>query len=69
MYICRQWKNGPTRSAQLRLRSVFHFHAVVAVGSESGYWRMARHVTVQQALSNAFFDSIGLPRLAASPTV
>ena len=34
----------------------------------SGFWRMARHVTVQQALSNAFFDSIGLPRLAASPT-
>jgi len=29
---------------------------------------MARHVTVQQALPNAFFDSIGLPRLAAPPT-
>jgi hypothetical protein len=28
---------------------------------------MARHVTVQQALSNAFFDSIGLSRLAAPP--
>jgi hypothetical protein len=29
---------------------------------------MARHVTVQQALPNAYFDSIGLPRLAGSMT-
>ena len=69
MYIWRQWKNGRTRYAQLRRRGVSHFHAAVAAGSESGYWRMARHVTVQQALSNAYFDSIGLPRLAAAPTV
>jgi RNA-directed DNA polymerase len=69
MYIWRQWKNGPTRYAQLRLRGVPHFYVPVAAGSESGHWRMARHVTAQQALSNAFFDSIGLPRLAASPIV
>jgi len=69
MYIWRQWKNGRTRYAQLRRLGVSHFHAAVAAGSESGYWRMARHVTVQQALSNAYFDSIGLPRLAASSTV
>jgi RNA-directed DNA polymerase len=68
MYIWRQWKNGPTRFAQLRRLGVSHFHAAVAAGSEPGYWRMARHVAVQQALSNAYFDSIGLPRLAASPT-
>jgi hypothetical protein len=29
---------------------------------------MARHVTVQQALPNAYFDSLGLPRLADSLT-
>jgi len=69
MYIWRQWKNGRTRYAQLRRLGVSHFHAAVAAGSESGYWRMARHVTVQQALSNAYFDSLGLPRLAAPPTV
>src|SRR5947209_4252458 len=68
MYIWRQWKNGRTRYAQLRRLGVSHFHAAVAAGSEPGFWRMARHVAVQQALSNAFFDSIGLPRLAASPT-
>ncbi len=69
MYIWRQWKNGPTRYAQLRRLGVSHFHAAVAAGAGPAYWRMARHVAVQQALSNAFFDSIGLPRLAASPTV
>jgi len=68
MYIWRQRKNGRTRYTQLRRLGVSHFHAAVAAGSEPGFWRMARHVAVQQALSNAFFDSIGLPRLAASPT-
>src|SRR3954463_16214896 len=68
MYIWRQWKNGRTRYAHLRRLGVSHFHAGIAAGTGSGLWRMARHVTVQQALSNAFFDSIGLPRLAASPT-
>src|SRR4051795_6745071 len=67
MYIWRQWKNGRTRYAHLRRLGVSHFHAAVAAGSEPGFWRMARHVAVQQALSNAFFDSIGLPRLATSP--
>ena len=69
MYIWRQWKNGSTRYAQLRRLGVSHFHAAVAAGAGPAYWRMARHVAVQQALSNAFFDSIGLPRLAAPPTV
>jgi RNA-directed DNA polymerase len=68
MYIWRQWKNGPNRYAQLRRLGVSHFHAAVAAGARSGYWRMARHVTVQQALPNAYFDSIGLPRLAESLT-
>ena len=68
MYIWRQWKNGRTRYAQLRRLGVSHSHAGIAAGARPGYWRMARHVTVQQALSNAFFDSIGLPRLAVLPT-
>jgi RNA-directed DNA polymerase len=68
MYLWRQWKNGPTRYAQLRRLGVSHFHAAVAAGVGPAYWRMSRHVAVQQALPNAFFDSIGLPRLASSPT-
>ena len=71
MYIWRQWKNGRTRYAQMRRLGVSHFHAAVAAGSERGYWRMARHVAVQQALSNAYFDSLGSlvwrPRRALNP--
>src|SRR5262249_26722224 len=68
MYIWRQWKNGPNRYAQLRRLGVSHFHAAVAAGARSGYWRMARHVSVPQALPNAYFDALGLPRLADSLT-
>src|SRR5438309_2849249 len=68
MYIWRQWKTGRPRSAHSRRLGVSHYHAGIAAGTGSGFWRMARHVTVQQALPNAFFDSIGLPRLAALPT-
>ena len=39
-----------------------------AAGSPTGYWRMSRHVTVQRALRNAYFDSLGLPRLSVSST-
>ena len=68
MYIWRQWKSGPKRFAELRRRGVSHLGAAVAAGANSGMWRMARHVVVQQALPNAFFDSIGLPRLATWET-
>src|SRR5258707_6157253 len=50
LYIWRQWKNGKNRYAQLRRRGVSHFHAAVADGATSADWRIARHVTVQQAL-------------------
>ena len=56
------------RYAQLRRRRVPHLRAAVAAGTKSGIWRMARHAAVQQALPNAFFNSIGLPRLPTSLT-
>ena len=59
MFLWRQWRCGPTRYAQLRRRGVPHFRSAVAAGTKSGLWRMARHAAVQQALPNAFFDSIG----------
>jgi RNA-directed DNA polymerase len=64
MYLWRQWKCGRTRYAELRRRGVPHVRSAVAAGSNSGMWRMARHAAVQQALPNAFFDSMRLPRLA-----
>lgn len=66
MVIWRQWGNGPTRFANLRRLGVPHYRAAVAAGSPTGLWAMSRHAAVQQALPNAYFDSLGLPRLSAS---
>jgi RNA-directed DNA polymerase len=66
MYLWRQWQNGRNRFRELRRRGVPKFRAAVAAGSPTGYWRMARHPAVQQALRNADFDALGLPRLAPS---
>jgi len=41
------------------------YRAAVAAGSATGFWRMAGHPAVHQALRNRYFDSVGLPRLAA----
>jgi RNA-directed DNA polymerase len=66
MYIWRQWQNGPNRFKELRRRGVPKLRAAVAAGSPTGFWSMSRHPAVQQALRNDYFDSIGLPRVAAS---
>lgn len=68
MYLWRQWQNGQNRFKQLRQRGVPKFGAAVAAGSPTGLWRMSGHPAVQQALRNAFFDSLGLPRVAAVET-
>jgi len=62
-YLWRQWRNGHTRFNELRRRGVPKFHAAVAAGSPTGFWRMSGHPAVQQALRNHYFDSLGLPRL------
>jgi RNA-directed DNA polymerase len=61
--IWRQWKRGKTRYKELRQRGISHYQAAVAAGAPKGPWRMAHHATVQQAFPNAYFDSLGLPRL------
>ena len=66
MHLWRQWKNGRNRFNELCLRRVSKFHAAVAAGSPTGFWRMSGHPAVQQALRNRYFDSIGLRRLAAN---
>ena len=63
-YLWRQWQNGPNRFQELRRRGVPKFHAAVAAGSPTGFWRMSGHPAVQQALRNPYFDGLlGLPRL------
>ena len=66
MYLWRQWKHGRNRFQELRRRGVSKFPAAVAAGSPTGIWRLSGHPAVPQALRNASFDSIGLPRVAAS---
>jgi RNA-directed DNA polymerase len=61
--IWRQWKRGKTRYKELRKRGISHYQAAVAAGAPKGPWRMAHHATVQQAFPNAYFDSLGLPKL------
>lgn len=65
MYLWHQWSSGRNRFAELRRRGVPKMRAAVAAGSPTGMWRMSRHPAVQQALRNTYFDSIGVPRLAA----
>ena len=57
-YLWRQWHNGHNRFKELRHRGVPKFHAAVAAGSPTGFWRMSGHPAVQQALRNHYFDSL-----------
>jgi RNA-directed DNA polymerase len=61
--IWRQWKRGKTRYKELRKRGISHDQAAIAAGASKGPWRMAHSITVQMAFPNAYFDSLGLPRL------
>ena len=65
-YLWRQWQNGRNRFKELRRRGVSKFHAAVAAGSPTGFWRMSSAPGGAKALRNHDFDSIGLPRLHVS---
>jgi hypothetical protein len=65
LYLWRQWRTRQNRFAELRRRGVAQFAAAVAAGSPTGLWRMSGHPAVQQALRNAYFESLGLPRIYA----
>ena len=66
LYLWCQWQNGRNRFKELRQHGVPKLRAAVAAGSPTGFWRMSGHPAVQQALRNAYFDAIGLPRFAGS---
>jgi RNA-directed DNA polymerase len=65
LYLWRQWRTGQNRFKELRHRGVLKFNAAGAAGSPTGLWRMSGHPSIQQALRNGYFDSLGLPRLYA----
>jgi RNA-directed DNA polymerase len=62
--IWKQWKRGSVRYAELRKRGVGKDLAAQTAGSPHGPWRLANSPALAKALPNAYFDSLGLPRLA-----
>ena len=61
--IWKQWKRNPVRFAELRKRGVGKDLAAKTAGSAHGPWRLADSPGLHFALPNAYFDSLGIPRL------
>lgn len=61
--IWKQWKRGSVRFAELRKRGVDKDLAACTAGSAHGPWRLANSPALAKALPNAYFDSLGIPRL------
>jgi RNA-directed DNA polymerase len=61
--IWKQWQRNPARFAELRKRGVGKELAACTAGSAHGPWRLANSPALNAALSNAYFDSLGIPRL------
>jgi RNA-directed DNA polymerase len=61
--IWKQWKRGSVRFAELRKRDVGKDLAAQTAGSAHGPWRLADSPALHIALPNAYFDSLGIPRL------
>jgi RNA-directed DNA polymerase len=61
--IWKQWKRGSVRFAELRKRGVGKALAAQTAGSAHGSWRLACSPALSLALPNAYFDSLGVPRL------
>jgi RNA-directed DNA polymerase len=64
--IWRQWRLGSTKFANLRQRGVGNDLAAQTAGSAHGPWRVADSPGLHIALPNAYFDSLGVPRLTVS---
>src|SRR6516164_6681433 len=61
--IWKQWKHGRKRFAELRKRGVGKDLAAQTAGSVHGPWQLANSPALAIALPNAYFDSLGIPRL------
>jgi RNA-directed DNA polymerase len=63
--IWKQWTRGSVRFTELRKRNVGKDLAAKTAGSAHGPWRLANSPALAFALPNAYFDSLGIPRLTA----
>jgi RNA-directed DNA polymerase len=61
--IWKQWKRGSVKFAELRKRGVGFQLAAKTAGSAHGPWHLANSQGLAIALPNAYFDSLGIPRL------
>jgi RNA-directed DNA polymerase len=61
--IWKQWNRGTVRFAELRKRGIGKDLAAQTAGSSHGPWRLAHSPALSFALPNAYFDSLGIPRL------
>jgi RNA-directed DNA polymerase len=59
----RQWKTGRKRYAELVRRGVGRESAAKTAGSRCGPWRVSQSPALDEALSNAYLTSFGLPSL------
>ena len=64
--VWKQWKRGTVRFAELRKRGVGRDLAAQTAGSAHGPWRLANSPALSLALPNAYYDSLGIPRLTVS---
>jgi RNA-directed DNA polymerase len=64
--IWKQWKRGSVRFAELRKRGVGKDLAAQTAGSAHGPWRLSNSPALAFALPNAYFDSLGIPKLTAA---
>jgi hypothetical protein len=64
--IWKQWKRGRVRYAELRKRGMGTALAAQTAASAHGPWRLANSPALALALPNAYFDSLGIPRLTGS---
>ena len=63
--VWQQWKRFGRRVKELQKLGVSRAWAVRTASSGLGPWRLSHEPTICQALPNVFFDTLGLPRLAA----
>jgi RNA-directed DNA polymerase len=64
--IWKQWRQGKVRFAELRKRGVSKDLAAQTAGSAHGPWHLANSPALGIALPNAFFASLGIPRLTVA---
>jgi hypothetical protein len=56
----KQWKTPRNRYRKLKARGVSDYWAIRAGGSSLGPWRMSLSPPVHHALSNTYWDKVGL---------